>query len=177
MADHLAHRPAFAQRLLFVKAALQRVVDLQELDDVRPGQLVRQRRTFRRQVGIGQVELAKADQVAAAESLAVTQAEVGGQGVDKRLAILGAYLAGLLELDDMAAHLPVGLDELGVNGLHRPHPALGIGVGDLLQELAVAVAAIQRGAQLHATPIFFRCLSTRWARVSISSVSRGMGVA
>nr|WP_219910107.1 hypothetical protein [Variovorax sp. WS11] len=41
-------------------------------------------------------------------------------------------MAGLLEFDDMAAHLPEGLDELGVNGLHRPHPALGVGVGDLL---------------------------------------------
>ena len=38
-----AHRPAFAQRLLFMEAPLQRVVDLQQLDDVRPGQWVRQR--------------------------------------------------------------------------------------------------------------------------------------
>ena len=59
---------------------------------------------------VGQVELAKTDQVAAAEALAVTQAQVGGQVVDQRLAVLGPYLAGLFELDDVAPHLPVGLD-------------------------------------------------------------------
>lgn len=48
----------------------------------------------------------EAKEVTAAETLAVAQAQIGRQGVDEGLAVLGAHLAGLLDLDDMAAPLP-----------------------------------------------------------------------
>lgn len=69
------------QLVLPVEAPFERIVELQQLDDVRPGQLVRQRRTFRDQVRVSQIELAKPDEVASAEALAVAQAEVGSEAV------------------------------------------------------------------------------------------------
>lgn len=74
------------------------------------------------------VEQPHVHQIAAAKALAVAQTEIGSQVVDERLAILGTEVAGLLVFDDMSSDLPVGFDQLGVDGLHRPNPALGIGV-------------------------------------------------
>jgi len=95
--------------------------------------LVRKLLTYRRPGSVAQVQQAHVHQVAAAEALAVAQAEIGRQGLDQRCAVFGPYPSGLLELHDVAAHLPVGLDQLSVDGLHRLHPAAGAGVGDLLQ--------------------------------------------
>ena len=90
----------------------------------------------------------------------VAQTEIDSQVVDERLAILGTEVAGLLVFDDMPPDLPVGFDQLGVDGLHRPNPSLGIGVRDLFQQLPVAVGV----GQFH---MLFRCFSTRVASVPV----------
>jgi hypothetical protein len=101
------------------------------------------------------------------------QPQVRGQAADQRLAGFGAHLARLLELDDVPAHLPVGIDQLGVHSLHRPHPALGVGVGKLRQQLLVAGQV----RQFHATPMRIRCCSTRLANVDTLLANCGKGVA
>ena len=95
-------RPFLPRALLLVKAALQRVVELQQLHDVGPAQKVRQRRTF----WVGKVELARADDVAATESFAVAEAEVMAQVFDQGLAVGGAGLAALLKFHDVMPDLP-----------------------------------------------------------------------
>ena len=44
----------------------------------------------------------------------------------------------------MPPDLPVGFDELGVDGLDVPNPAVGVGVGNLVQQVPVGV-----GLQFH----------------------------
>ena len=136
---------------------------------VRPAQLVRRLLTYR----VAQGQQPHVDEVAAAEAPAVAQPQVGSQGADECLAVFGTQGAGLLEFDDVLPHLPVGLDQLRIDGLHRPNPTLGVGARNLRQKLAVAVGV----RQFHATPILARCPATRAASAATSSVSCGNGVA
>ena len=106
-------RPFLPRALLLVKAALQRVVELQQLDDVGPAQKVRQRRTF----WVGKVELAGADDVASAEAFAVAEAEVTAQVGDQGLAVGGTGLAALLVFHDVMPDLPKSPGEVLI---HRP---------------------------------------------------------
>jgi hypothetical protein len=64
----LADRPTFGNSLLLVEAAFQRVINLEKFDDMRPAQMVRQRRT----IWESNIKLPESDQVTAAEALAVT---------------------------------------------------------------------------------------------------------
>jgi len=47
----------------------------------------------------------------------VAQTEIGGQGIDERLAVLRAKIARLLEFDDMSHELPVGLRDVCIDSL------------------------------------------------------------
>jgi hypothetical protein len=113
MALQFPDRPFLPGALLLVKAALQRVVELQQLHDVGPTQKVRQRRTF----WVGKVELAGADDVAAAETFAVAEAEVTAQVGDQGLAVGGTGLAALLKFHDVMPDLPKSPGEVLI---HRP---------------------------------------------------------
>ncbi len=59
--------------------------------------------------------------------------------VEERFAVFGTEISALLELYDMPPDLPVGFDELGVDGLDGPNPAVGVGVGNLVQQVPVGV--------------------------------------
>lgn len=68
-------------RLLLVKAALQWVVDFQQLDDVRPAQLVRQCLTFLR-IRKRLIKQPHVDQVGPTEAPAVAQTKIARQIAD-----------------------------------------------------------------------------------------------
>ena len=80
---------------------------------MRPAQKVRQRRTF----WVSEVELANPDHIAAAKSFAMTEGQIVAEAGEEGLAVVGPGIATLLELDDVVADLPVGLGDLGIDGL------------------------------------------------------------
>jgi len=131
---------------------------------VRPTQLVRRLLTY----WVTLVQEPHVNEVAAAESFAVTQVQVFGKFCDERRSILSTGFAALLEFDDVLSDPPVGFNQLGVDGLYGSDLTLPVGVGNLFQQLAVTVG----GGQFHTTPIFFRCSSTRAAQVALSHRTR-----
>jgi hypothetical protein len=161
--DEFPDRPAFADHLPLVEASLQWVVDLQEFDRVRPAQKVRRCRTFWE----GEVELPHVNEVAAAETLAVAEAQVPGQPVNQRGTVLGLRLPTLLELDDVPADLPVGFDELDVDRLRRPSPARGTGGRDPFEQVVITI----NRDYFHANPILSRWPFTFASRSATRSVS------
>jgi len=107
---------------------------------------------------VAQIQQAHVDQIAAAETLAVEASEVGGKVFDECLAVFGAEISVLFKLDDVPPDLPVGFNELGVDGLHGTDLALGVGVGNLAQQVSVSVGWLRVCfAQFHTASIFLRC--------------------
>lgn len=83
-------------------------IDLQQLDDVLPTQLVRQRCTN----SVGQIELTEANQVPSAESFAVAYAQVPEETGKECRAIVRTDFPVLLKLNNVRPNLPKGLDHL-----------------------------------------------------------------
>jgi len=171
-------RPLLGNGLLFVKAALQLVVELEQLHQVRPAQFVRRRLTN----WVAQVKQPHVAQVAAAETPAVAQSQVAGKVFEQGFAIGGALLPCLLKFHNVLAHLPVGVDQDGVDRLRGASLALVESARNLRQQLLVArvvgVGAVGGvGVQFHTIPIFFRCSPTLADSASTSSASAGSGVA
>ena len=74
----------------------------------------------------------------------------------------------------LAVRVPQDLPKLpNSDRLYGLNLTLPVSIGDLIQKLPITVG----GGQFHINPIFFRCSSTRAARVSTSSASFGSGVA
>ena len=81
---------------------------------MRPTQLVRRLLTY----WVTLVQEPHVNEVAAAESFAVTQVQVFGKFCDERRSILSTGFAALLEFDDVLSDPPVGFNQLGVDGLY-----------------------------------------------------------
>lgn len=142
LALKLANCPFFPDGLLFVKAALQRVVDFQKLDDVRPAQKVRQRRTF----WVSEVKLADSDHIAAAKTLSVALGEIAAQVFQQCFSVIGTNLPALFKLHDVMANLPVGGGDVSVDGLRGPHLSADIHLGDFPEQALVAVVCSEIAA-------------------------------
>ena len=134
LAFQLTNGPFLPNGLLLIKSAFERIVDLQQLDNVRPTQLVRQRRTF----WVSEVELANSHHIAAAETLAVAKGQVAAETVKQALAVDGTSTALLLELDNVPPNLPIGLGDMDIDGLRRPGLSRGVNLGDFSQKALVA---------------------------------------
>ncbi len=135
LALQLTDGPFFPEGLLLVKAAFQRIVDLQKFDNVRPAQLVRQRRTF----WVGEVKLANANHIAAAETLTVAESKIKAEAGEQAGAVVGPGFAALLKFHDVTANLPISFGDVGVDGLRRPRLTGGVNLGDFSQQALVAV--------------------------------------
>ena len=130
----LLHAPFFSNRLLLVKASFQGVMNREQLDVVGPTQLSRQRLDFWE----SQIKSLHHHDIAATESFAVPDGEVFRQFRHQSLAIFRTDVAALLELDDVMADLPVGLGDVGIDGLMCPNLAGGVNGGDASQKLLVS---------------------------------------
>lgn len=103
----------------------------------------------------------------------MAQTEVFGQTDNECPTVICPDLTALLEFDNVPPDLPIGVRNVGVDGLHCLDAPLCVGFGNLLQQMPVT----RIGTQPHINPIFFRCPSTRAASVSTSPASLGSGVA
>lgn len=96
--------------------------------------------------------------------------EVAAQAIHEGLAVLGANVSALLELDDMAPDLPIGFGQMMVYGLGRPGTSRRVALADAIDE--VAITGIVEEVVVHtANPIRRRCSSTLAVNVSTSSTS------
>jgi hypothetical protein len=135
--------PAFGNGLLFVKAALEVIVEFEQFDVMRPTQLVRRLLTD----WITQVKKPHVDQVAAVETLAVKKAQVSSQVGHQGFAVFGFAVATLFIFDDVPSNLPVRFGDVRVDSLECPQPTLGESVRNLLEQVLVFV-----GVQFHVNP-------------------------
>ena len=94
---------------------------------------MRQCRTF----WIGEVKLPDPNQVAAAEPFAVEEGKVAAEALEQSLAVIGADFAALLEFDDVVADLPIGLQQLRVDGLEGAGATGSICLGNPTKEFPV----------------------------------------
>jgi hypothetical protein len=63
--------------------------------------------------------------------------EVAAEGVEERRAVVGANLAALLEFDNIMPDLPIGLKELGIDGLESTATTGGVGLGNPIDQILV----------------------------------------
>ncbi len=94
---------------------------------------MRRRRTF----WVSKVELANSNEVATAEAFSMPLSEVAAEGVEECGAVVGADLAALLEFNNVVPDLPIGLEELGINGLESTATTSVVGLGNPIDQILV----------------------------------------
>ncbi len=73
------------------------------------------------------------DEVATTEAFPVPSSEVA----EERRAVVGTNLAALLEFDNIVPDLPIGLEELGIDGLESAATTGGVGLGNPIDQILV----------------------------------------
>ena len=56
---------------------------------------------------------------------------------EERRAVVGTNLAALLEFDNIVPDLPIGLEELGIDGLESAATTGGVGLGNPIDQILV----------------------------------------
>lgn len=134
----LRNRPFIVDCLLLVKAALQRVIQLQQFHKMRPAQKVRRLRTF----WLGHIKPPDPDDITPAKSLPVPQGQIAAQPSEEVLPVLRPRFSALFKLHNIPPDLPVGFGDVRVDGLGRPELTGDVHLRDATQQFCVAGAAV-----------------------------------
>ena len=81
--------------------------------------------------------MANSDEVATAEAFSMPSSEVAAEGVEERGAVVGPDFAALLKLDNILPDLPIGLEELGIDGLDSTVTTGVVGLGNPIDQILV----------------------------------------